>query len=294
MPPVPERFQPERLPDPCAIVIFGASGDLTHRKLLPALFRHVQAKLLGNIAIIGVARTPMSREDFCGRIREALALQSQSLMFGPDWERFASSIYYLSGDLNGSPLYQALRDQLAQIDAEHGTQGNRLFYCATPPSAYLTVVQQLGAAGLSHETNGWARIIIEKPFGRDVQSAQSLNREVLRDFRESQVYRIDHYLGKETVQNILIFRFANGIFEPLWSREHIDHVQITAAESMGVQQRGAYYEEAGALRDIIQNHIFQLLCLVAMEPPVTFDADPVRDEKYKVMQAVRPISPEEA
>jgi glucose-6-phosphate 1-dehydrogenase len=209
------------------------------------------------------------------------------------WERFAQSLVYHVGDPASPSLYPGLHDHLHRLEQERGTGGNRLLYLASPPSIYADVVKRLGEAGLNRApegTRGFTRIIIEKPFGRDVASARALNDTVAAAFTEDQVYRIDHYLGKETVQNILVFRFANGIFEPLWNRNHVDHVQITVGESIGVEDRGAYYEEAGALRDMIQNHILQLLCLVAMEPPVTFEAHHVRDEKTKLLQAIRPIT----
>src|SRR5262249_10624095 len=199
------------------------------------------------------------------------------------WERFAQALFYYAGDPADAGLHNGLGDYLRRVEQERGTGGNRLFYCATPPSLYPDIVKRLGEAGLNRapEGGGWRRIVIEKPFGRDLVSSRALNQVVASVFAEDQVYRIDHYLGKETVQNVLVFRWANGIFEPLWNRNHVDHVQITVGEAIGVEGRGAYYEESGALRDMIQNHILQLLCLVAMEPPVTFDADPVRDEKTK-------------
>jgi len=285
--------------DSCVLVIFGASGDLTKRKLVPALWSMFQGRVLPEpFAVIGVARSEMTNEQFRSRMREAITdfarVQPPSEKV---WDRFAQALFYYSGDPADAGLYEGLGRHLAKVEQDRGTGGNRLFYLAAPPSIYPALVTRLGAAGFSRPREGggsWTRIIIEKPFGRDLASARALNQVVTRVFAEDQVYRIDHYLGKETVQNILVFRWANGIFEPLWNRDHVDHVQITVGETIGVQTRGSYYEEAGALRDMIQNHILQLLCLVAMEPPVTFDADPVRDEKTKVMRAICPISPDEA
>jgi glucose-6-phosphate 1-dehydrogenase len=261
---------------------------------VPALWSLFQGRVLPEpFAVIGVARSEMSNEEFRARMRQAISdfarVQPPNARV---WERFAQSLFYYSGDPADPGLYGGLSEYLRTVERERGIGGNRLFYLSTPPSIYSTVVTRLGEAGLNRppeSTQAWVRIIIEKPFGRDLASSRALNQTVTGVFSEDQVYRIDHYLGKETVQNILVLRFANGIFEPLWNRNHVDHVQITVAESIGVESRGAYYEEAGALRDMIQNHILQLLCLVAMEPPVTFDADPVRDEKTKVMRAIRPI-----
>jgi glucose-6-phosphate 1-dehydrogenase len=284
--------------DSCTLVIFGASGDLTRRKLVPALWSMFQSRVLPEpFAVVGVGRSEMSNEHFRARMREAIAdfarVQPPSQKV---WDRFAQALFYYSGDPADAALYDGLGRYIAKVEQERSTGGNRLFYLATPPSIYPSVVTRLGAAGLNRPpdgSSGWVRIIIEKPFGRDLASSRALNQVVTSVFAEEQVYRIDHYLGKETVQNILVFRWANGIFEPLWNRNHVDHVQITVGESIGVENRGAYYEEAGALRDMIQNHILQLLCLVAMEPPVTFDAGPVRDEKTKVMHAIRPIPADE-
>ena len=282
----------------CTLVIFGASGDLTRRKLLPALWSMFQSRVLPEpFAVVGVARSEMTNEQFRTRMREAITdfarVQPPSTRV---WDRFAQALFYYAGDPADAGIYGGLTSYLKQVEQERGTGANRLFYVSTPPSVYPHLVTRLGEAGLNRPTDGtggWVRIVIEKPFGRDLASANSLNQTVASVFGEDQVYRIDHYLGKETVQNILVFRWANGIFEPLWNRNHVDHVQITVGEAIGVEGRGAYYEESGALRDMIQNHILQLLCLVAMEPPVTFDADPVRDEKTKVMRAIRPIAADE-
>ncbi len=278
------------MPDqPFALTIFGASGDLTRRKLIPALFALYASRTLPEpFAIVAVARTGMASEEFRRRMREAVTefgrVQPPSEAV---WDHFASALHYLSGDPKDPALYAQLKAFLAE--RERWQARNRLFYCATPPSLYDDIVEHLGGSGLARSEGGWARIVVEKPFGRDLATARALNRQLARVFGEEQVYRIDHYLGKETVQNLLVLRFGNGIFEPLWSRNHVDHVQIMVSESIGVETRGAYYEEAGALRDMMQNHLLQLLCLIAMEAPVTFDAAPVRDEKNKVMQAIRPI-----
>ncbi|MGH7309703.1 MAG: glucose-6-phosphate dehydrogenase [Candidatus Rokuibacteriota bacterium] len=279
--------------EPFTLIIFGASGDLTRRKLIPALFALYASRTLPEpFAIVAVARTEMTDEEFRRRTREGVGefgrVQPASESV---WERFARTLSYLPGDPRDPAFYPRLQAFLAEIERGRPGPENRLFYCATPPSLYHDIVEHLGATGLARRPAGWTRLIVEKPFGRDAASARALNRQLARFFREKQVYRIDHYLGKETVQNLLVFRFANEIFEPVWTREHVAHVQITVAETIGVEDRGTYYEEAGALRDMMQNHLLQLLCLIAMEPPVTFDAAPVRDEKNKVLQAIRPLDP---
>ncbi|HEV8617398.1 MAG TPA: glucose-6-phosphate dehydrogenase [Methylomirabilota bacterium] len=279
--------------EPFSLIIFGASGDLTYRKLMPALWSLYAARTLPEpFAIVCTARTEMTDEIFRARMREGVT-EFARLKIPNDhvWERFARNLFYVAGDPTISALYEKLGATLVGIERERGAVANRLFYCATPPSLYDDIVQHLGEAGLARREAGWTRIIVEKPFGRDLPSAQALNRQLTGVFAEEQIFRIDHYLGKETVQNILVFRFANGIFEPVWNRNHVAEVQLTVAETIGVENRGSYYEEAGALRDMMQNHLLQLLCLIAMEPPVTFDAGQVRDEKNKVMQAVRPIDP---
>jgi glucose-6-phosphate 1-dehydrogenase len=279
--------------DPFSIVIFGASGDLAHRKLIPALWSLYAARTLPEpFTIIGTGRTEMSDDAFRAKMRDGVK-QFARLKVPNDnvWSRFAASLVYVAGDPTGPELYARLRQVLDDIERVRSGPGNRLHYLSTPPSLYDDITVQLGKAGLAGEDKGWTRIIIEKPFGHDLRSAQELNELVTSVFREEQVYRIDHYLGKETVQNVLALRFANGIFEPLWNRNHVAEVQLTVAEAVGVEGRGGYYEEAGALRDMIQNHLLQVMCLVAMEPPVTFDPQAVRDEKSKVMQAVRPIDP---
>ncbi len=277
--------------EPFSLVIFGATGDLTRRKLLPALFALYASRTLPEpFTIVAVARTDMTDEEFRRRMREAVTefgrVQPPSETV---WERFAGALRYVPGDPKDPALYPRLAQALEGIERERGTGGNRLFYCATPPSLYEPIVDHLGRSGLARVAGGWTRIVVEKPFGRDLASARHLNGRLARVFGEDQIYRIDHYLGKETVQNLLVLRFGNGIFEPLWNRNHVAHVQVTVAESLGVETRGAYYEEAGALRDMMQTHLLQLLCLIAMEPPATFDAPPVRDEKNKVLQAIRPI-----
>ncbi|MGH2407294.1 MAG: glucose-6-phosphate dehydrogenase [Candidatus Limnocylindrales bacterium] len=289
--PLREGLRREKVPQPCTVVIFGATGDLTHRRLLPALVNLRRAGLLApGSAVLGYARRPYTDEAYRAEMQKAVAEHSRMAIEPALWDDFAAGLFYQQGDFMDPAHYHALRQRLDEIDAQRGTRGNRLFYLATPPSAYVPIVQNLGRAGLDHESRetGWARIVIEKPFGHDLASASSLNRVVLRVFKESQVYRIDHYLGKETVRNILVFRFANGIFEPVWNRRYIDHVQITVAEDLGIEGRGAFYEEAGAGRDILQNHMLQLLSLVCMEPPIAFEANALRDEKLRVLRAIEP------
>lgn len=282
----------ERTGGPCVVVVFGATGDLTRRKLVPALFRLAQERLIpAEFAIVGVARQQLSDDEFRSRMLEAMKEFGNNGIDDAAWQSFASAIYYLSGDFNDPEVYGRLKTRLQQVDAERKTQANYIFYLATAPEYFGLIAQQLGRANLAHQEAGvLRRLIVEKPFGRDLESARTLNRELTAVFSESQVYRIDHYLGKETVQNLLIFRFANSIFEPLWNRRYIDNVQITNAEAIGVEGRGAYYEEAGVVRDMIQNHVFQIVSLITMEPPASLAANSVRDEKIKSMQAVRPIS----
>jgi len=279
--------------EPFSLVIFGASGDLTRRKLIPALWTLFAARTLPEpFAIIGTGRTEMSDDAFHDKMKEGVKEFARfKIPSDQVWQRFASNMFYLSGDPTEPELYARLRQRLEDIERRRGGPANRLYYLSTPPSLYDDITIQLGKAALARNDSGWTRIIVEKPFGHDLRSAQELNRLVTSVFQEEQVYRIDHYLGKETVQNLLALRFANGIFEPLWNRNHVAEVQLTVAERVGVEGRGGYYEESGALRDMIQNHLLQVLCLIAMEPPVTFDARAVRDEKSKVMQAVRPIDP---
>jgi glucose-6-phosphate 1-dehydrogenase len=277
--------------DPCAMVIMGASGDLTKRKLIPALYNLAKDNLLSrDFALVGFARPEMSHEQFRDKCGEELP-QFATGQVDPDvWHWFARRLYYVSGDFADPAAYQNLKAVLAEADREHGTRGNYFYYLATAPGFFSTCIQQLGNAGLTEEENGrWRRVIIEKPFGRDFDSAHALNLDIRKVLQERQIYRIDHYLGKETVQNILAFRFSNGIFEPIWNRNYIDHVQITAAETVGVETRGGYYETAGALRDMLPNHLFQLISLTAMEPPVSFDADVVRDKQAEILKAIQPF-----
>ena len=280
----------ERTAEPCVITIFGATGDLTKRKLIPALYSLMQQRLLpAEFAVLGFSRPEMSDEEFRARMREAIMEYGDDDAFDEAvWESFAGGLFYMSGDFADHSAFDALRSRLEGIDRERGTGGNRLFYLSTAPSFFGLISRQLGQNGLAHN-QGWTRVIIEKPFGHDLVSARELNAELAAVFDEDEVYRIDHYLGKETVQNLLVFRFANSIFEPLWNRQYIDHVQITNAEAIGVEGRGAYYEEAGVVRDMIQNHVFQVVSLIAMEPPASLSANGVRDEKIKAMQAARPI-----
>jgi len=288
----PLRF--ERRVPPCAIVIFGASGDLSKRKLLPSLYRlFFEGRISTEFAVIGSSRTPMSDDQFRERMRESVSKFLEDAPFDESvWRSFAQCLFYVPGDLSKPESYDDIRNKLDQVEKSHQTAGNVLFYLSTQPSYYAEAIKALGAHGLT-EGNGWRRVIIEKPFGHDLESARKLNVEIHKVLDESAVYRIDHYLGKETVQNILAFRFGNGIFEPLWNRRYISFIQITAAESIGVEGRGGYYQEAGALRDMIQNHLSQVMATVAMEPPSVFDADNVRDERAKLLRSVRVMKPED-
>jgi glucose-6-phosphate 1-dehydrogenase len=281
---------------PCIMVIFGAAGDLTKRKLIPALYNLKKSNLLSdNFAVIGVARAEFGDEEFRNRLRDDMKDFATEEVDSQTWSWLAERLYYLSGDFNDDKTFAQLKEMLAKIDAERETNGNYFFYLATAPQFFAPVVQKLGASGLAREENDrWRRVVIEKPFGRDLESARKLNQDIKEVLKEDQIYRIDHYLGKETVQNILIFRFGNGIFEPIWNRRYIDCVQITAAEKVGVEQRGGYYDGAGALRDMVPNHLLQLVTLTAMEPPISFEADAVRDEQTKILHAIQRPSPEEA
>ncbi|NWJ48175.1 MAG: glucose-6-phosphate dehydrogenase [Chloroflexi bacterium] len=285
----------ERTPEPCVMVIFGATGDLTHRKLIPALYNlAIERYLPANFNVIGFARRPLTDEQFRESLVESINHFSRRRPIMPEVkDQFTQTIHFISSDFQNPEGYQRLSDLLGKLDQEQGTQGNRLFYLATNPSDYPVIIQNLGAVGLARPqragSSAWARIIVEKPIGHDLESAQQLNETVAQVFRENQVFRIDHYLGKETVQNILVFRFANSIFEPLWNRRYIDHIQMTVSEELGVEGRGPYYENSGTIRDMVQNHMMQLLSLVCMEPPINFDANSVRDEKVKVLRAIAPL-----
>jgi glucose-6-phosphate 1-dehydrogenase len=281
--------------EPCAVVMFGASGDLARRKLLPALYDLAShACLAPRFQLVGFARSKMSDESFRTEGEEFLPKAEQDSTGGSARSDFLQHLHYFQGNYDDPGSYQKLSQRLDELDRDSQLGGNRLFYLATPPEVYPTIIEQLGRARMakSPDDKSWTRIIIEKPFGRDLESAKKLNRQVLGVFDESQVYRIDHYLGKETVQNLLVFRFGNGIFEPLWNRRYVDNIQITAAETLGVEHRAAFYETAGALRDMIQSHVLQLTSLVSLEPPATFEATAVRNEKIKVLQSVRPFTPE--
>ena len=281
--------------DPCAAVIFGATGDLAKRKLLPALYNLESRRLLPPaFKVVGVGRKPMTIEEYRDKVGGDLREFGTAPFDRQLWEGFAPRLFYTFGDLDDAESYQRLRRTLSSFGGNGQAQPGHAFYLAVPPDAVPGIVGQLGEADLLREAaGGWRRVVIEKPFGRDLESAKALNRQLGAVLNERQIYRIDHYLGKETVQNLMALRFGNGIFEPIWNRRYVDHVQITVAETAGVEDRGAYYERAGALRDMVQNHMFQLLALTAMEPPISFRADAVRDERVKVLEAVRPCSAEE-
>ena len=282
--------------DPCVMVIFGAAGDLTRRKLVPALYNLAKANLLSpNFAIVGIAHTKMTTDDFRERLSNGIKEYADGDLDPKLWQWFVERMYYVAAEFDDKQMYSRLGQLLDKIDVEHSTHGNFFFYLATSPEFFGPIIEQLAATGLMDEKGGqrWRRVIIEKPFGHDLESARALNKQVLQVASETQIYRIDHYLGKETVQNILAFRFANGIFEPIWNRRYIDHVQVSVAETVGMEGRGSYYDRAGALRDMVPNHIMQLISLTAMEPPVSFRADAVRDEQAKILHAIQPLSPEE-
>ncbi len=278
------------------MVIFGAAGDLTKRKLIPALYNLKKSNLLSdNFAVIGVARAEMNDHEFRQRINNEMREFATEDIQPEVWQWLEERLYYLSGDFGDQQTFARLKEMMARIDSERNTEGNYFFYLATAPDYFATVVKSLGSVDLTNdEDNHWRRVVIEKPFGSDLDSARKLNQELKQVLNENQIYRIDHYLGKETVQNILVFRFGNGIYEPIWNRRYIDSVQITAAEKVGIEQRGGYYEKAGALRDMVPNHLLQLVTLTAMEPPISFNADAVRDEQTKILHAIQCPSPEEA
>src|SRR5438477_8963204 len=293
--PLREGLSTRAVPQPCAIVIFGATGDLTHRKLIPALYNLASGgELPPAVTVVGFARRPKSDEEFRKELAETTKQFSRQDVREDIWKTFSQSLLYHQSEFEDESGYQSLGKRLDKIDEERGTRGNRLFYFAAAPEQFEPILKNLKAAGHNKAKEGsWARVIIEKPFGRDLASAQELNRVVSDAFAEDQTYRIDHFLGKETAQNILVLRFANAIFEPIWNARYIDHVQITAAETLGVEGRAGYYETAGALRDMVQNHLLQLLCLVAMEAPTDLSADSIRDEKVKVVRSLRRYAPQQ-
>ena len=288
----PLRF--ERQAPECAVVIFGANGDLTKRKLIPALYRLAyDRRLAAGFAVVGTSRTAMTDDQFREKMRESVEKFSEDTKLDEEvWAAFARGLFYVAGDVSDPAMYQALAAKLAAVENARHTGGNVLFYLSTQPSQYATIAHGIGSAGMS-KGGGWRRLVVEKPFGHDMESAKQLSNHLHEFFEESEVYRIDHYLGKETVQNILAFRFGNGIFEPLWNRRYVDHVQITGAESIGVEGRGAYYQEVGALDDMIQNHLLQVMATVAMEPSANFRATSVRDERSKLLRSIRAWKPEE-
>jgi glucose-6-phosphate 1-dehydrogenase len=291
-----EKVPQEPLPtgDSCVLIIFGASGDLTKRKLIPGLYNLAcEGCMNPEFEVLGIGRTPMRSEEFRKKTGEAAAESKDTRNFSePKWEDFEHRLHYMVGDINDPKFYSQLRVRLEEME-KNGSSPNHLFYVSTPASVAGPIIEGLGAVGLNRRDRGWTRIVLEKPFGRDLESAEALNEVVRGVFDEKTVYRIDHYLGKETVQNILVFRFGNSLFEPVWNRNYIDYVEITAAETVGVENRAAFYEETGALRDMVANHLLQLLALTAMEPPVAFDADSVREQKVQALRSIRPMSVED-
>jgi glucose-6-phosphate 1-dehydrogenase len=287
--PLLEGLELARTPEPCALVIFGASGDLTRRKLFPALYSLALRRLLPErFGVVGVARTEMTDDAFRARMEEAVREFGRDEFRQDVWDAFAEGVRYVGTEFAGEAGHDAVARCLTRLDEERGTRGNRVYYLAVPPDAFEVLVRELGER---RSAEGWTRLIVEKPFGRDLDSARALNAKLHESFREEEIFRIDHYLGKETVQNVLALRFANGIFEPIWNRQFIDHVQITVAESLGIERRSAFYEQAGAIRDIFQNHLLQLLAVTAMEPPTDFTAESVRNEKVKVLRALHTPGP---
>jgi glucose-6-phosphate 1-dehydrogenase len=293
--PLREGLSARAVPQPCTVVIFGATGDLTHRKLIPALYNlAADGELPPAVTIVGFARREKSDDEFRHEMEEATRKFSRQNVHDEIWQTFGQSIFYHQSEFADEEGYKRLAQRLDKIDKERGTRGNRLFYFAAAPDQFEVILKHLKTAGLNQTREGsWARVIVEKPFGTDLASARELNRIVRNAFAEEQTYRIDHFLGKETAQNILVLRFANAIFGPLWNRHYIDHIQITAAETLGVEGRAGYYEGAGALRDMVQNHLLQLLCLITMETPSDLSADSIRDEKVKVVRCLRRFAPSE-
>lgn len=285
--------------NPCAIVIFGATGDLTSRKLLPAIYNLTNDGLLHpDTVVVGFARRPKTDDEFRQEMLKGIEAFSRIRPVDKAlWEKLASHLFYHQSTFEDVQGYVSLARRLGELDIQYGLSGRRLYYLSTSPTEFSTIVDHLGEAGLGNidpfNSEAWRRVIVEKPFGHNLESARELNHQINRVFDESQVYRIDHYLGKQTVQNLLVFRFANGIFEPIWNRRYVDHVQVTVAEDIGVEGRGGYFDTAGTLRDMVQNHLMQLLTLVAMEPPVSLDGDAIRDEKVRVLKSIQPYAPEQ-